>query len=90
MPDRDRILTGLGTIDSAASRMSALIGELVDVTRLQLGQTVDLTRHETDLVALVRRVVGERLEAADGGRFATSSSVFTAPPTSRGKCAALG
>jgi signal transduction histidine kinase len=51
-----------------------MIGELVDVTRLELGRTLDLTRQQTNLVSLVRRVVAERPEPADGGRFRIESS----------------
>jgi signal transduction histidine kinase len=40
--------------------MNALIGSLLDLTRLELNHPLDLIRTETDLVALVRQVVADQ------------------------------
>ena len=70
----ERIVAGLEMIESTASRMSAVITELVDVTRLELGQGLDLTRQPTDLVALVHRVVAELPESTQRERFCVEAS----------------
>jgi len=49
----------LETIDTAVTRMSGLVGELLDLTRLETGRPLDLNREPCDLAALVRGVVAE-------------------------------
>jgi signal transduction histidine kinase len=49
----------LNRIDSAAARMNAMIGELLDFGRGQAGQQLELLRRRTDLVALARQVASE-------------------------------
>lgn len=58
-PEPDRLQSGLEGIDSAAIRMTKLLDELSDVTRLRAGQAVELDRIETDLVDLARRITEE-------------------------------
>ncbi|MER3437196.1 MAG: hypothetical protein C4346_06170, partial [Chloroflexota bacterium] len=48
------LVEGLGKIDAAAARMAAQLTELLDVTRLQMGQALELHRAPVDLVALVK------------------------------------
>jgi two-component system phosphate regulon sensor histidine kinase PhoR len=43
-------------IDTTASKMNALIGTLLDLTRLELNHPLDLVRSSTDLVSVVRQV----------------------------------
>lgn len=45
-------------IDTTASKMNALIGTLLDLTRLELNHPLDLVLSPADLVAIVRQVVG--------------------------------
>lgn len=52
--DPRRLLDGLAGIDASATRMSALIGELLDLARLRMARPLDLDRRPTDLVALAR------------------------------------
>jgi PAS domain S-box-containing protein len=59
LPEPDRLQTGLEGIDSAAIRMTKLLDELSDVTRLRTGQAVELDRSATDLVDLARRITEE-------------------------------
>jgi len=46
-------------IVAATSSMKAIIQDILDVARLQMGQQLQLDCRRTDLVALVRRCVGE-------------------------------
>ncbi len=60
-PDRDRLMAGLGQILVSGERMSALIEQVLDLSRLQLGRPLELHRAPTDLVALM----GGVMSAAD-------------------------
>lgn len=73
---RDFMITGLARIGTAATRMNALISEMLDFARLQAGQSLELYRRQTDLVALARQVAAEH--AASSGRHHVS--VTTAVP----------
>jgi PAS domain S-box-containing protein len=55
-----RLLGGLGAIEGNADRMAAMIDELLDVARLQIGQELELHREPVDLVRLAHEVIGER------------------------------
>ena len=57
--DFARLEEGLTTIETNAARMAALIDELMDVGRLQIGQDLTLHRQPTDLVGLVSGCAGE-------------------------------
>jgi PAS domain S-box-containing protein len=59
MPDIERLGSRLETIDMMATRMTALLEDLVDVARLQEGEPSHATLELTDLVALVRRCARE-------------------------------
>ncbi len=53
--DRDRLISGLTTIDTTTERMTALLDELLDVAALQTGQSLELRLLPADLVALARQ-----------------------------------
>lgn len=55
-----RLQEALGTIDLAATRMGALVDELLDAARLYMQRPLDLDRQPTDLVALARTVAAEQ------------------------------
>src|SRR5262249_23484985 len=59
-PNCTRLMTGLAKIDRAATRMTALINELVDVAHVQAGRSLELDRRLTDLVGIAQQVVAER------------------------------
>src|SRR5207245_10263193 len=59
VPASERIADGLRRIDSVVNRMTGQIDELLDATRIQLGQPLTLQRQPLDLVNLVRQVVAE-------------------------------
>jgi signal transduction histidine kinase len=52
-----QLLDGLSRIDSAATRMTTLINELLDLASLQIGKPLELDKKDTDLVALTHQVV---------------------------------
>ncbi|HEY7063735.1 MAG TPA: ATP-binding protein [Chloroflexota bacterium] len=58
-PTSKQIAAGLAKIDRAATKMSALIDELLDVAHLEAGRPLELRRRPTDLVALALQAVGE-------------------------------
>ena len=49
---------GLARMATGATKMNALISEMLDFARLQAGQSLELFRRQTDLVALARQVTG--------------------------------
>jgi PAS domain S-box-containing protein len=59
------LIERLRTIEETASRITAMIDELLDVTRLQMARPLDLDRQPTDLIALVRRLVGEHQQTTE-------------------------
>lgn len=56
-PDSERFRAGLARVEAATRRASDLIGELLDVARLEAGQTLVLERQSVDLIALAQRAV---------------------------------
>jgi signal transduction histidine kinase len=56
--------------------MKAIMQELLDVARLQMGQALQLDLQRTDLVALVRRAVGEYQQAGRAVRLASASEAL--------------
>ena len=50
------VAASLDQVEHSTARMTDLINELLDVARLQSGQTLSLNRREMDLVALARTV----------------------------------
>ena len=59
IPDRERITGGLERIDQSVERMTALIDELLDLGRMQLGQPLDLDRQPVDIYSLMSQVVAD-------------------------------
>ncbi|HZU66009.1 MAG TPA: ATP-binding protein [Ktedonobacteraceae bacterium] len=55
--ESQQLLSGLSRIDATASRMTALINELLDLTALHIGKPLELDKKETDLVALTHQMV---------------------------------
>ncbi|HEX6510561.1 MAG TPA: PAS domain S-box protein [Chloroflexota bacterium] len=70
-----KMADGLGRIDATTTHMAALVNELLDVTRLQMGRPVELERRPTDLVALIGRVAGEQQAASERHRIVVDASV---------------
>src|SRR3954453_1111371 len=58
-PDSERVVDGLRAIDTTATRLTAMINELLDVARLQMGRPLLLDRQPTDLEEIARQVTAE-------------------------------
>ena len=67
-PDDARLAAQMQAIGGALLRLSAMIDELRDVARLQVGQALDLQLEEVDVSALVRVVTAEYSGAAGAPR----------------------
>jgi len=67
MPGQDghRVIDGLRAIDQTATRLTAMINELLDVARLQMGRPLLLDRQPTDLAELARQVTAELQPSTD-------------------------
>ena len=61
----ERIAEGLRAIDGTATRLTAMINELLDVARLQMGRPLLLDRQATDLAAIARGVTAELQPSSD-------------------------
>jgi signal transduction histidine kinase len=69
----ERLAAGLATIEETGERMLALVNELLDVARLRMGQTLDLDRAPTDLVALARRAADAQQHTTERHRIRVES-----------------
>jgi PAS domain S-box-containing protein len=63
--DPDRLRSSIDSIDRTTTRMARLVDGLMDVTRLRLGQKVELDRAEVDLARLLREVVAEAQQTTE-------------------------
>ena len=59
-----RLLEGLTAIESATGRMTRLVEELVDLSRLGSGRPLELQREPVDLIALVRECAADHQRTA--------------------------
>jgi len=59
MPDSDRLARSMDQIDDAVTRMNRLINDLLDASRLDMDQPLELNLAPVDLVALIGRIVRE-------------------------------
>ena len=59
------LVDGLRAIDQTATRLTAMINELLDVARLQMGRPLLLDRQPTDLEEVARQVTAELQPSAD-------------------------
>jgi len=73
-PDLPRVLQGLHGIDETASRLTAMINELLDTTRIKMGRPLDLDREPMDLVALANKVASDLQYATERHEIRVESS----------------
>ena len=79
--DSARLLDGLGRIDLTISRLTRMVNDLLDVTRMQMERPLDLDRRPTDLVALTTRMAAESQLTTERHRIRIDS----ADPSLRGR-----
>jgi PAS domain S-box-containing protein len=75
LPEAEFVIEGLGRIDETATRMARMINTLLDITRVQMGQSLPLDRQPTDLVALAREVARDFQEATEQHRLQVQTTV---------------
>lgn len=75
--DYQRLADGLAQIDSTTTRMARLVNELVDISRLQMGGTLELHLMPDDLYAAIRHVVAEAQRATDRHRITLATDLTT-------------
>ena len=68
-PEARAMAESLYRIDATTSRMTQLINELLDVSRLQTGRPLDLVRNDADLIDLLTRLVSEQQQTTDRHRI---------------------
>ena len=73
----EQVLAGLASIDGSATRMGALIDDLLDTARIELGRPMELRRRATDLVALAQHVAAEHQQATESHRIRVQAAVPT-------------
>lgn len=67
--DRERVGADLLRIERSADRMNSIIGELLDVSRLEAGEALQLALRPIDLVGLVRQRIAEASEGEEPSRI---------------------
>ncbi|MDQ3699404.1 MAG: hybrid sensor histidine kinase/response regulator [Chloroflexota bacterium] len=65
----DQTVSGLRSIEQAATQMASLIEEMMDVARLRAGRALDLDRLPTDLVPFCHEAVASHQQAAEMHRL---------------------
>jgi signal transduction histidine kinase len=79
-PEMARMADGLARIDAETTKMTRLIGELLDLARMQVGQSLELNRHPVDVVALARQVAADtRATTQDQIRIVTTLDELIVP-----------
>jgi signal transduction histidine kinase len=73
-PETERLAERLNMATGAVAKMTGMIGELLDLTRLQSNAALDLQRQPIDLVALVERQVAEQQASAPRHRLRVEAS----------------
>jgi len=71
------LAAGLAGIGASVSRMAALIDQLLDVARIDLGQPLPLDRRPTDLVDLARKAVVDEQRSTERHRVRLEAVVPT-------------
>ncbi len=67
----------LQQISKAGARMERMVTELLDLSRLEAGQRLELNRQPTDLVALAQRVAAEQQETSVDHQLVVQATVPT-------------
>ena len=73
--EADRLLAEIARIDSQTTKMGKMIDDLLDMTRLQIGQQPSLASQELDLIALAHRVAQIQQSTTNLHRIILKASV---------------
>jgi signal transduction histidine kinase len=65
LPHSRALRAGLARMETNAAKMASLIGDLLEVARLQEGKPLPLDREPTDLVALARQTAAEHQRGSE-------------------------
>ena len=76
MPDPERLQQGLTAIDEQSGKLARLVGQLLDISRLEAGRLV-LERKVTDVIALVEDVVAAARATTERHRITVSGASGT-------------
>jgi signal transduction histidine kinase len=75
IPQAPRLVEEAGAIDRAGSTMVAMVDELLDLSRLEAGQPLELRREAADLVALARTATQAYGPSAPGHDLRVAAAV---------------
>jgi signal transduction histidine kinase len=67
-------MTGLANIDAAASKMAEQLDQLVDSTRISMGEELELRRGRIDLVVLASRIAAEQRQTTQNHHIEVATS----------------
>jgi signal transduction histidine kinase len=73
--DQRRLTDALTAIDATTTRMTSMVAELVDVSRLQTGRPLELTRAPVDLVSLARAAAADHQRTTEYHQVRVESEV---------------
>lgn len=65
----ERLLSALASMDGSVAQMAAMIDELLDLSRLQMGRSLELEYEPVDLIALAREAVDLAQRSAESHRI---------------------
>src|SRR5579859_6559940 len=68
-PSVERLVDGLGQIEASASRVAGLLDDLVEVAKVQAGDSLPLHRSELDVVPLAHETIERYQRLADQHQF---------------------
>lgn len=67
--DLERVQLSVSNVDSAANRAVALVDEILDLTRLQMGRPLEMASTQIDLVELANRISAQQQSTTDEHRI---------------------
>ena len=74
-PNYEKLAKGLRAIDTSTVRLVRIVDELIDLTRLRMGDAIELNVAPTDLVDIMRHTADEYQEAHPDREIAVSLDV---------------
>lgn len=75
-PGEERFIEGLASIDATATQVAQQLDELLDLTRLKMGQLLELRREPADCVQLAHRVAREQQRLSERHQICVETSLL--------------